>query len=101
MFCLFCHVYGVPDAQPFEVEIGEEKTCSALKKLIKKERSPDFDNFAIDRLKLWKWNNAAEINAEDLRHDNVLDSRIKISNVFKDDPPETGLTHIIAMAPGM
>jgi len=100
LLTLFCQVYGDPDAQPFEVEICEEKTSSALKKLIKKERSPDFDYFAIDRLKLWKWNNVAEINVEDLRRDNILDSRMKISNVFKDNPPETGLTHIIAMAPG-
>ena len=99
LIALLCDVYGDPDAQPFEVEIDEEKTCSALKKLLKKERSPDFDRFAIDRLKLWKWNNIAEVKAEDLRPDNVLDSRMKICDVFRDDPPETGLTHIIAMAP--
>ena len=59
---LFCLLYGDPNAKPFEMEIDEEKTCSALKKLKKQERILTV-SLSI-RLKLWKWNNVAEIKFE-------------------------------------
>ncbi|KAF0429261.1 crinkler family protein [Gigaspora margarita] len=38
----------------FEVEINKTKNVSTLKKAIKNEKTPDFDNFVTNKLKLWK-----------------------------------------------
>ncbi|CAG8537671.1 6216_t:CDS:2 [Dentiscutata erythropus] len=38
----------------FEVKINKKETVSALKKVIKDDKKPDFDNLSAGKLKLWK-----------------------------------------------
>jgi hypothetical protein len=51
---LFCLVKGSATANAFEVDIEKDKSVSHLKKVIKAEKAPVFDNFPADELKLWK-----------------------------------------------
>src|SRR3954451_180278 len=51
---LFCLVKGNTTANAFEVNIEKDKSVSHLKKVIKAEKAPEFDNFPADKLKLWK-----------------------------------------------
>ena len=99
---LFCLVYHDTDAgadeAPFAVKTNDEETLSELKDLIKAKKSPEFENLAANRLKLWKWNKSTD-KIEGLNRNNVLDSRKKIRDVFKDDPAQEGRTHIIVKHP--
>jgi hypothetical protein len=38
----------------FPVRIAKSETVGGLKKAIKKEKEPEFDDYAADRLDLWK-----------------------------------------------
>ncbi|RIA88557.1 hypothetical protein C1645_725866 [Glomus cerebriforme] len=51
---LLCLVKGNTTANAFAVDIDREKLVSHLKKVIKAEKAPEFDNFPADKLKLWK-----------------------------------------------
>ena len=53
---LFCLEKGkTPAAQhAFPVNISREETVGDLKKLIKAEKTPHFDNFPADNLRLWQ-----------------------------------------------
>jgi hypothetical protein len=51
---LFCLVKGNTTANAFEVDIEKDKSVSHLKKVIKAEKAPEFDNFPADKVKLWK-----------------------------------------------
>ena len=51
---LFCLIKGNTSANAFEVVIEKDKSISHLKKVIKAEKALEFDNFPIDKLRLWK-----------------------------------------------
>src|SRR2546423_15612717 len=51
---LLCLVKGNTTASAFAVDIDREKLVSHLKKAIKAEKAPEFDNFPANKLKLWK-----------------------------------------------
>jgi hypothetical protein len=50
---LLCLVKGNTLANAFPVHIDGNSLVGDLKKVIKAEKAPEFDNFAADRLKLW------------------------------------------------
>ncbi|KAF9369436.1 hypothetical protein CPC16_004504 [Podila verticillata] len=52
LLCLFCVVDG--ESTSFSVEIDRTKTVDHLKKAIKAEKSPRFDDIAADELTLWR-----------------------------------------------
>src|SRR4051794_4063314 len=51
---LICLVKGNTTVNAFPVNIGSNKLIGHLKKVIKAEKAPEFDNFPADKLKLWK-----------------------------------------------
>jgi hypothetical protein len=51
---LLCLVKGNTTANAFSVKISRDEPVSELKKAIKAEKAPEFDNFPADKLKLWK-----------------------------------------------
>ena len=51
---LNCWVLGDDSAQIFAVEIDPEKDVGALKKAIKEEKKPVFDDITSDSLEVWK-----------------------------------------------
>src|SRR2546430_15880202 len=52
---LNCLVVGEnPYENAFNIEINLTKAVNELKETIKEKKAPDFNNFAADKLKLWK-----------------------------------------------
>src|SRR5437763_12812065 len=51
---LLCLVKGNTLANAFSVKISKDEPISELKKAIKAEKAPEFDNFPVDKLELWK-----------------------------------------------
>ncbi|OAQ22442.1 hypothetical protein K457DRAFT_84856 [Linnemannia elongata AG-77] len=51
---LFCLVNGESTSNTFSVEIDSTKTVDGLKKLIKSEKAPRFDDVAAAELPLWR-----------------------------------------------
>ena len=51
---LLCLVKGNTLANAFPVDIEKEQLVGHLKKVIKAEKAPEFDNFPADKLRLWK-----------------------------------------------
>lgn len=104
---LFCLVYGEPIANAFPVKIPQTDTFDDLKKLIKKEKTPCFDDIAADELRLWKVNipdddNAAERlrNFKDDPFNDTKELRAtwEIQKVFPDEPTKEHI-HIIIKRP--
>ena len=54
LITLNCWVLSDDPKHVFPVDIDPEKSVGALKKVIKKEKSPVFDEIPADRLDLWK-----------------------------------------------
>jgi hypothetical protein len=54
MLNLNCWVLGDDPQRVFSVKIAKSETVGGLKKAIKKEKEPEFDDYAADRLDLWK-----------------------------------------------
>ncbi|GBC14874.1 hypothetical protein GLOIN_2v1781861 [Rhizophagus irregularis DAOM 181602=DAOM 197198] len=99
---LFCLVKGNTTANAFSVKISRDEPISELKKAIKVEKAPEFDNFPADRLKLWKVSIPGDQDNQ-LRNlilqdsDELLAIR-KISKYFPDSPPEEHI-HVIVKLP--
>ena len=51
---LLCLVKGNTLANAFPVDIEKDQLVGHLKKVIRAEKAPEFDNFPADKLKLWK-----------------------------------------------
>jgi hypothetical protein len=49
-----CIVFGDDPSRVFQVKIANDESVSALKKAIKDEKKPAFEDVAADTLKLWK-----------------------------------------------
>ncbi|GET55408.1 hypothetical protein GLOIN_2v1883277 [Rhizophagus irregularis DAOM 181602=DAOM 197198] len=89
-------------ANAFAVDIDSGKLVSHLKDAIKAKKSPEFDNFPADKLKLWKVtipgdqdNQLKNLILED--SDELLAIR-KILKYFPDSPPEEHI-HVIVSPP--
>jgi hypothetical protein len=100
---IFCLV--VDENNPFSVEIRPDATVDGLKKAIKKEKHPDFDSFAADRLTLFKvdapaldLNKAREqIAALDLSS-KEMNPLFKLNKYYSAAPPEETI-HILVQTP--
>ncbi|CAG8450836.1 12152_t:CDS:2 [Racocetra fulgida] len=86
----------------FPIKIDRKKNIGQLKQAIKKKKEPEFNNFAVDRLKLWKvrvCNNNEKLNNLVLRdEDRLLDTTLKISYYFS-KKPLSNYIHIIVKPP--
>ncbi|KAF9555551.1 hypothetical protein EC968_008844 [Mortierella alpina] len=107
LLTLFCLVDGEAASNAFPVEIELTKTIGELKKLIKVEQSPDFDDIVANNLTLWRV--LIPINEDNdelpLLLNNVpqkerkkLGPATRLSKVFPDDLPEETV-HIIVQRP--
>ncbi|GET55412.1 hypothetical protein GLOIN_2v1883277 [Rhizophagus irregularis DAOM 181602=DAOM 197198] len=99
---LLCLIKGNKTANAFAVDIDSGKLVSHLKDAIKAKKSPEFDNFPADKLKLWKVtipgdqdNQLKNLILED--SDELLAIR-KILKYFPDSPPEEHI-HVIVSPP--
>lgn len=105
---LFCLVDGEATSQAFSVDIEQTKTVDQLKKVIKTEKAPRFDDVAADELTLWRV--SIPIVEEDdelpILLDNV-DDKVKkklgpatrLSKVFPEDLPEETIQVIVQRPP--
>ncbi|KAG0329893.1 hypothetical protein BG000_011896 [Podila horticola] len=92
---LFCLVDGEAASNAFSVEIDPIKTVDGLKKLIKTEKAPRFDDVAADELTIWRV--SIPINDDEVRIllNNVtikdmkkLGPATRLSKVFPEELPE-------------
>jgi hypothetical protein len=85
-----CLAYGQPLSRAFPVEIGRRKTIGMLKKVIKADKSPEFDGFAADHLQLWKVDmrlgDSKELERFEPRDNEELSFIIKVGDLFQEDP---------------
>ena len=109
---IFCLSHGEPTENAFSVKISQTDTVDDLKKLIKSEKTPEFDAFTASSLVLWKVNIPASdkklqrANAhasckaavEEILGGKKLDPMQDINEVF-DDPPAKKCIHIIVECP--
>src|SRR5579859_4732451 len=99
---LLCLVKGNTLANTFPVDINKDQLVGHLKKVIKAEKAPEFDNFPADKLRLWKVTIPGDQD-DQLRNlilqdsDELLAIR-KISKYFPDSPPEEHI-HVIVKLP--
>jgi hypothetical protein len=99
---LLCLVKGNTTANAFSVKISRDEPVSELKKAIKAEKAPEFDNFPADRLRLWKVTIPGDQD-DQLRNLTLKDSDEllairKISKYFPDSPPEEHI-HVLVSPP--
>ncbi|CAB4432247.1 unnamed protein product [Rhizophagus irregularis] len=110
---LWCWVQGSTSIT--DITIGRNNHISEIKKIVKKTREPEFDNFASDRLKLLKLKNPVDdrhisdiqnftLQVDEEENDNVIlmkDMR-KIATYWPENqiPPED-LIHVIIEAPDL
>ncbi|GES84383.1 hypothetical protein GLOIN_2v1571020 [Rhizophagus clarus] len=113
---LSCLVIGEnPYENVFEVVFGknlENVTVNRLKKAIKEEKAPEFDNYATDKLKLWKVdisldeeneklklvNEKINVNIKDELEGVELKPLSRISKHFSSQPADEHI-HIIVQRP--
>jgi hypothetical protein len=74
---LLCLVHGDSADHAFPVRIDKTLLIGDLKKEIKKEKAPEFDKFAADKLNLWK----VDISYDD--EDAVKQLALKETDVIK------------------
>ena len=104
---LFCLVHGDnPVNRAFSVNVSNLNTVDELKKLIKTEKQPEFDNIAADKLTLWRVNiSQDELPELDAGADpetlgKKLSPLSKIGKVFPDRAAEKHI-HIIVVRPAV
>ncbi|KAF9992288.1 hypothetical protein BGZ65_012429, partial [Modicella reniformis] len=102
---LFCLVDGESPSNAFSVKVTLTDTIHDLKEFIKAKKTPEFDDFAADKLTLWR------VSIPVLRRQNepiVLHSvqakkellpTDDISDIFRGEPPKKTI-HIIVKRPG-
>ncbi|KAF9185850.1 hypothetical protein BGZ50_002847 [Haplosporangium sp. Z 11] len=98
---LFCLLSGELMSNAFKVKLDINSDVSDLKKLIKAEKAPEFDDIAADRLKLWRVtipivagniHKAVVLNKIDSKTELVPTD--EIPEAFKKTPPKKSV-HII------
>lgn len=106
---LFCLIYGDdPSQNAFPVKVERASTVGGLKELIKVKKVPEFDNFAADKLELWKVNISIDklgtldrnFNIDDYAIGEKLSPLRKIDKIFPDEPADEHI-HIIAEKPNI
>ncbi|KAF9353437.1 hypothetical protein BGX26_008802 [Mortierella sp. AD094] len=104
-FTLFCLVNGEPTSNVFSVKIHSTENVDSLKKLIKAEKSPEFNDIAADKLTLWRVmvpvvaatkHNAVLIDAIDDKEE--LLPTDELSDIFS-ETPEKKKVHIMVERP--
>jgi hypothetical protein len=70
---LLCWVIDTPTRQIFTVDVGHDIVWDKVKKAIKKEKEPEFDDIDADALNLWKVRHCA------ISHVVMLNSQFKRS----------------------
>lgn len=105
LLALFCLVDGHSISQAFEVKASNTTTISGLKKLIKAEKAPRFDDVAADELILWRVFHPAIAANEDqpvllsaINSPTKLNPTHEIFDVFPEAPPKKTI-HIIVQRP--
>ncbi|KAF9090644.1 hypothetical protein BGX29_011353 [Mortierella sp. GBA35] len=99
---LFCLFDGEATSNAFSVEIDPTKTVDGLKKLIRAEKSPEFDDVAADKLILWRVSIQDDDNDDDdlpILLDSVPEKKklkptTKLSKIFGTKLPEDTI-HIV------
>ncbi|KAF9080350.1 hypothetical protein BGX23_002284 [Mortierella sp. AD031] len=102
---LFCLVDGESTSNAFSVEIDSTKTVDGLKKLIKADQSPIFDDITANSLTLWRVsipvvsaNKHKPIVLSEVESSTELDPTDDVSDVFPKTPPKKTI-HIIIHRP--
>ncbi|KAG0009654.1 hypothetical protein BGZ82_003910, partial [Podila clonocystis] len=91
-------------SQALSVEIDHTKTVDGLKKLIKTEKAPRFDDVAADELTLWSvsipddGNNDLPISLGSVLEKRKLKATSKLSKVFDAEPPDDTI-HVLVQHP--
>jgi len=100
---IFCVIEG--QTTSFPVEIESTKTVGHLKKAIKADQSPDFDDINAKNLTLWRVSipilpkkDRKAISLADVSSKEELDEATKLSNIFDAELPEETI-HIIVQLP--
>ncbi|KAF9994042.1 hypothetical protein BGZ80_001265 [Entomortierella chlamydospora] len=105
LFCLV--VDGEATSNAFSVEIDSNKTVDGFKKLIKAEKSPEFDDIVADKLTLWR------VSIPDDNEDDIpillnsvsndekkkLKATSELIEVFEEKPPKKTIRIIVQRAP--
>ncbi|CAO3565162.1 unnamed protein product [Mortierella alpina] len=103
---VFCLVDGETPACAFRISISFTATVSDLKKLIKTEKTPRFDNVASDELTLWRIfisptnvdDDEVPVSLDTLTQKMKLRPISRLSKVFTEQPSEEAI-HIIVQRP--
>jgi hypothetical protein len=104
MLILVCYVRGDDWNQAFHIKIGKSEPVSALKKAIKEEKRPKFDEIPADSLSLWKvsvqYSKTLEkdVEALNLVDDDLLQPLDTLSDIFSSDLEKKSV-HIIINRP--
>lgn len=103
LLTLFCLVDG--ESTPFPVKIEFTETIGDLKKAIKDEQTPDFDDITAKALSLWKVSipvvpkkERKEISLADVLSKEELDETDDVSDIFDEKPPKKTI-HVIVQRP--
>ncbi|KAF9325121.1 hypothetical protein BG006_011376 [Podila minutissima] len=102
---LFCLVNGEATSNAFSIKIPSTDTVDDLKKLIKADQTPIFDDITANSLTLWRVslpvisaNKHKPIVLSEFESATELDPTDDISDVFEDQPPKKTI-HIIIQRP--
>ncbi|KAG9062435.1 hypothetical protein KI688_005350 [Linnemannia hyalina] len=102
---LFCLVDGESTSNAFPLTIPSSETVGELRKLIKVEKAPEFDDIAADKLTLWsilipddRNNDERPILLDTTSGKTKLKATTKLSKVFTSELPDDTI-HIIVQRP--
>ncbi|KAH7055029.1 hypothetical protein BKA57DRAFT_452799, partial [Linnemannia elongata] len=101
---LFCLVDGEATSNAFPAEIESTKTIGDLKKLIKTEKAPRFDDVAADELTLWRVSisddddNDLPVLLDSVPEKKKLKATTRLLKVFDTELPDDTI-HIIVQRP--
>ncbi|GBC03499.1 hypothetical protein RclHR1_05150009 [Rhizophagus clarus] len=100
---LFCLIKENTTANAFSVKISRDEPISELKKTIKAEKAPEFDNFPARRLKLWKVEIGGDHLDDQLNNLKLYDSdelfaMSEIGDYWTEKPPMNNI-HVIVGPP--
>ncbi|KAF9384816.1 hypothetical protein CPB97_005365 [Podila verticillata] len=101
---LFCLVDGESASNVFPVKLSRNHSIGDLKKLIKTEKSPEFDDIPADKLTLWRVFISVPVNKHkpivlnEFESATELNPMDDVSDVFAEQPPKKEI-HIIVHRP--
>ncbi|KAF9113277.1 hypothetical protein BGW39_003817, partial [Mortierella sp. 14UC] len=107
LLTLNCLVDGLPTSRAFSIKISFADTVGDLKKLIKLEQTPAFDDITVDQLNLWCVSIPDDDDEDEIPIvlDNVNNKDKKklratrgLLEVFPDKPPKNTI-HVIVQRP--